>query len=216
MPVPFHHPASIIIAGPSRSGKTTFLRKLFENKMISPFPERIVIVYGEWQSEYDRIRLIQANIEFVKGPMAEDLYESFDNKERNMLVLDDQMTEAGKSNQLEKYFVQGSHHRNLTVIFIIQNIFEKGKAMRTSTLNANYLVLYKSPRDRGQVAILGRQMYPSKWKSFLAAFEKATENPYSYLIVDLLPSTPENFRLRANMFGGGDGPSDIPTDVYII
>ena len=178
MSLPFQHPASIIIAGPSRSGKTSFLRRILEEKTIYPFPTRILFVYGEWQSDYDRLQQNVGNIEFVKGPMNEELYDSFNSSQPNMLVLDDQMTEAGKTNQLEKYFVQGSHHRNLSVVFIVQNIFEKGKAMRTTTLNANYLVLYKTPRDRGQIAILGRQMYPTKWKSFLSAFEQATQNPY--------------------------------------
>ena len=213
MSIPFQHPASIIIAGPSRSGKTAFLRRLLEEKTIYPFPSRIVIVYGEWQGEYDRLQESVKDIEFSKGPMSIELYESFNPKQTNMLVLDDQMTEAGKTVQLEKYFVQGSHHRNLSVVFIVQNIFEKGKAMRTTNLNANYLVLYKTPRDRGQIAILGRQMYPTKWKSFLAAFERATQNPYTYLVIDLLPDTPEEYRLRSNIFKSDEEPA---TDIYIL
>lgn len=213
MPIPFHHPASIVIAGPSRSGKTTFLRKMLEQRMIQPFPLRIVIVYGEWQKEYDLMKTKIPEIEFAKGPMNEDLYESFNSEKPNMLILDDQMTEAGNSNTLEKYFVKGSHHRNLTIVFIVQNIFGKGKAMRTSTLNTNYLVLYKTPRDRNQVAILGRQMYPAKWKAFLEAFEHATQNPYTYLVVDLLPDTPEEYRLRGNIFADSE---QLPTDAYII
>ena len=213
MPIPFHHPAAIVIAGPSRSGKTTFLRNVLEQRMIHPFPVRIVLVFGEWQREYDLMRSKIAEIEFVKGPMSDDLYESFDADKANMLILDDQMTEAGNSNNLEEYFVQGSHHRNLTIVFIVQNIFGKGKAMRTSTLNANYLVLYKTPRDRNQVAILGRQMYPAKWKAFLEAFEHATQKPYTYLVVDLLPDTPEEYRLRGNIFADSQ---ESPTDTYII
>ena len=213
MCMPFQHPASIVIAGPSRSGKTSFLRRVLVEKIIFPRPERIVIVYGEWQQEYDHIKNVISSVEFIKGPMSDYLYDSFNVNQRNMLASDYQMTEAGKSIQLEKYFVQASHHRNLTIVFIVQNIFEKGKAMRTATLNANYLVLYKTPRDRGQVAILGRQMYPAKWKSFLAAFEKATFKPYSYLVVDLLPNTPEEYRLRGNMFKDDE---DFPTDVYLI
>lgn len=213
MPLPFIHPASIVIAGPSRSGKTRFLTRLLEQRMIHPFPTRILIVYGEWQVEYERMKQICPFIEFTKGPMSEELYESFVPEKTNMLVLDDQMTEAGNMGQLEKYFVQGSHHRNLSIVFIVQNIFAKGKAMRTSTLNANYLVLYKTPRDRGQIAILGRQMYPDKWRSFLAAFENATARPYTYLVTDLLPSTPDEFRLRSNIFKDSE---QSPTDVYII
>ena len=57
--------------------------------------------------------------------MSEDLYSTFSPNENNLLVVDDQMAYASKSDQLEKYFVQGSNHRNLTVVFIVQNLFGK-------------------------------------------------------------------------------------------
>lgn len=213
MRIPFSHPASILIAGPSRSGKTVFVRRMLSEKMISPFPSRVVIVYGEWQKEYEKVKQMFPDVEFIKGPLPPNLYESFDAKENNMLVLDDQMAEAGKSSQLEKYFVQGSHHRNLTVVFIVQNIFDKGKVMRTTNLNSNYLVLYKNPRDKGQIGVLGRQMYPAQWREFLAAFQNATESPYSYLLVDLMPGTPDEYRLRSHIFPSDEAGS---TDIYLI
>ena len=103
--------------------------------------------------------------------MKEDLYLSFLPDQSNLLVIDNQFSDGTKSEQLEKYFVQGSHHRNLTVVFIAQNIFEKGQAMRTSNFISHYLVMYKNPRDKGQSAILASQLYPSKWRNFVAAME---------------------------------------------
>lgn len=181
--------------------------------MLSPPPQRIVVVYGEWQTEYEHLRKLFPWIEFLKGPMQPSLYDSFRPEQNNLLVLDDQMLEAGRTQQLEKYFVQGSHHRNLSVVFIVQNIFEKGKAQRTTSLNSNYIVLYKNPRDSGQAAVLGRQMYPSKWRQFVSAFQTATIEPYSYLLVDFMPSTPEELRLRGHIF-----PSDpsLPTVIYVL
>ena len=215
MPIAFIHPASFIIAGPSKSGKTVFIRRLISEKLLYPEPTRIVIVYSEWQPEYQRILECARFTEFIKGPMQPELYESFDVKEQNLLVLDDQMTgeKSSKSDQLEKYFVQGSHHKNLSIIFIVQNMFEKGKAMRTSSLNANYLVIYKNPRDKNQAAILGRQMYPSQWRAFVDAFQKATESPYSYMVIDLCQDTPDEFRLRGQVFADQEEPG---TEVYIM
>lgn len=215
MHIPLVHPSSILIAGPSGSGKTVFVRNLLMHEMLQPPPSRIVIVYGEWQKEYDLLKHHFPSIEFHKGPMPADLYESFSPKENNLLILDDQMTDAANSGQLEKYFVQGAHHRNLTVIFILQNLFEKGKAMRSTNLNSNYLVLYKNPRDKGQMAVLGRQMYPTKWKGFVSALQDATQAPFSYLVVDLRPETPEEYRLRGNIFPGEES-ENAPTDIYII
>ena len=88
--------------------------------------------------------------------------------------------------------------------------------MRTSNLNTQYLVVYKNPRDKGQASFLGRQMLPSKWKIFLGALEDATKEPYTYLIVDLKSDTPEEFRLRSNIFPVYEKDEAIGTNVYII
>ena len=89
--------------------------------------------------------------------------------------------------------------------------------MRTSNLNSHYLVMYKNPLDKGQAAILGRQMYPSKWRNFVAAMEEATCAPYSYLLIDLKPDTPEEYRIRGEIFPRSDeGLPTCGTDVYII
>ena len=215
MHIPLVQPSSILIAGPSGSGKTVFVRKLILERMIHPFPTRIVFIFSEWQKEYDIMKKMHPTIEFIKGPMPENLYEQFSPMQTNLLVLDDQMIDGSKSTQLEKYFVQGSHHKNLTIIFIVQNIFEKGKVMRTSNLNSHYIVIYKNPRDKGQMAILGRQMFPTKWREFLEAARDATLQPYSYLLIDLRPETPEEYRLRTHIFPS-ESADALPTDVYII
>ena len=58
------------------------------------------------------------------------------------------MTRAGESKQILKLFTQHADHNNLTVIFIVQNVFYHGREMRTISINAHYLVLYKNPREK--------------------------------------------------------------------
>ena len=36
--------------------------------------------------------------------------------ERNLVVLDEQMSEAGKLEETSNIFTKGSHHRNITVV----------------------------------------------------------------------------------------------------
>ena len=71
--------------------------------------------------------------------------------------------------------------------------------MRTVSLNAAYLVLFKNPRDKLQIMTLGKQMYPGKTKQFIQKYEAAVQRPYGYLFVDLKPNTPEGCRLRTNV-----------------
>lgn len=214
--MPFFHPATIMLAGPTMCGKTQFLLRVLKEHMIFPFPERIVIVFGEEQPAYAELRLILPHTEFIPGPMDASLYESFRPDQRNLLVLDDQMVQASKSNDLTKYFVQGAHHRNLTIIFIVQNIFGTGKSMRNARLNTNYLVLFKNPSDNLQPSLIARQIFPSKWKRFIRAFEDALVPPYQHFLLDLRQDTPDQYRLRSCIFGEGPNGEWAGTDAYII
>ncbi len=89
-----------------------------------------------------------------------------------MIILDDPMAQSGKDKRIADLFTRGSHHRNLSVIYIVQNIFHQGKKMRNISLNAHYIVLFKSPRDKQQVSMLARQV--NHGKEFMAAYEEAT------------------------------------------
>src|SRR5712691_6856744 len=111
---------------------------------------------------------------------------------------------------VEKIFTRMSHHRNISVIYITQNMFPKNKHARTISLNSHYMVLFKNPRDAGQFSILARQMYPAAGSRFaIEAYKDATSVPFGYLLVDLKPDTDEQYRLRSNIF------PDETTSVYI-
>ena len=95
-------------------------------------------------------------------------------------------------------FTKGSHHRNLSIIYILQNIFPKGKESRTISLNAHYIFLFKNPRDPSQIQTLGRQIYPNQPKCLGEAYADATAKAHSYLLVDL-KQTPDDLRLRTGL-----------------
>ena len=195
------HPSTFVVSGPTGSGKTKFVVRLLKERMIAPFPERIVWVYGEWQPLYDELKLYVPGIEFKHGA-PQDLYDSLDAITTNMVVLDDQMSEAGDSKELCKLFTQGSHHKNLSVLYIVQNLFDKGRSMRTVSLNTQYLIVFKSPRDKTQIAHLGRQMYPRSSRFLIESFDDATKEPYGYLLIDMRPETDDECRVRTKIFPG--------------
>jgi len=196
MSLPLRHPFTALVAGPTGCGKTRFVFKLIENArfLIEPPPSKIVYCYGEYQQLFDAYK---SRVTFHRGlPKLED----FDGSESVLIVIDDLMNEADES--VSHLFTKGSHHRNISVAFLVQNLFHKNKHIRTISLNAHYMVLFKNPRDASQFASLARQMYPNKSAFAVEAYKDATRLPYSYLFVDLRPEQDEDLRLRTNIFPG--------------
>ena len=155
------HPFTMIIAGPSGSGKTVFTRKLLESKKIFnvEFSE-VIWCYSEIGSLGKRV----PNITYHEGLPSEDQYDG----SPKLVILDDLMHETNES--VAKLFTKISHHRNVSVISITQNVFSKNKNSRDITVNVHYLVLFKNPRDKAQVSYLARQICPEKSKFFTESF----------------------------------------------
>ena len=111
--------------------------------MMIPQPERIVYYYGEYQplfAEYPQV-------EFREGLRK---CSDFDGRRRTLLIIDDFVNES--STDVSKIFTKCSHHRNISVFFITQNIFYKSKDSRTMSLNVHYIVAFNNPRDVTQIA----------------------------------------------------------------
>ena len=199
------HPFTCMVSGPTGSGKTLWVeRLLMASKLtISPAPERVVWCYSQWQPIYDRLVQKVPGVEFHQGIPAQIATTSFFNiNQRNLVVLDDLMTESGSDKSISNLFTRGSHHMNLSVIYIVQNLFNQGKMSRNISLNSQYLVLFKSPRDKQQILVLARQLYPRETDIFMDTYERAIKRPHGYLFVDLKPSTADDQRLKSNILPG--------------
>ncbi len=110
----------------------------------------------------------------------------------NLLIVDDLMQQASANSELQRVFSQYVHHRNLSAIYIVQNLFVQGKSSRTISLNANYMILFKNPRDVNQVAMLGRQMYPGNTKYFMECYHDAVNQPFGYIMIDYKAKLPSS------------------------
>ena len=197
MDVRLQHPYTCLVAGPTSCGKTQFVKKLIERgeQVVNGSAEKIIWLYGEYQPAYMDLSSKFPHILFIEG-IPENLNEYIDPKFRNLIVIDDLMSETGSDKKVTNLFTKGSHHRNLSVILLLQNLFYNGKESRTISLNAHYIVLFKNPRDNTIVTSLAKQMYPGKVKFLQEAFKDATKLPYHYLFLDLKPYTDEKFRVR--------------------
>ena len=199
--IAFKHRFSMVVSGPSGSGKSVWTKKLLLSSLIQPSPERIIWCFGQWQPLYDNIRKKIPRIEFVNGiPDHLNDQHYIDVSKRNILVFNDLMTEAKCDQRIADLFTKGSHHRNISVVYLTQNLFPQGKACRDIILNTQYMVLFNNPIDRQQVATLARRIYPSTSAVFMKRFERATSYPYGHLVIDLKSDTAEKDRLHTEIF----------------
>ena len=202
----FKHPFGARIVGPTQAGKSHFVMKLLRNvtDYITPPPTKIYWAYGERNEK--QMEQIQKNssmpVHFIEGLPN---LEVFTSDENNLLILDDLMSAASNSVFISDLFTRASHHRNMSVILILQNLFHQGKSMRDISLNAKYTILFKNPRDKGQIHHFGRQVFPQHPHFLIDAYEQATERPHGYLILDFDQLTPEEQRVITGMF-----PPEIP------
>jgi hypothetical protein len=63
------------------------------------------------------------------------------------------MTEANCDQRFADLFTKGSHHRNISIIYLNQNLFPKIEACRDKAVNTQYLVLFNNPIDRQQLYV---------------------------------------------------------------
>lgn len=202
------HPFTCLISGPTQSGKTQFTLNLLKNikKLVEPCPAKIVWCFGAEQEKVNKT--IADGVVVVEGLDAG--VQEVDGLQPTLLILDDLMQEAGDAKEVGELFTRGSHHRNLSIIMIVQNVFHQGKIMRTASLNAHYMILFKNPRDAGQIRCLANQLFPGRSSFLVDAYKQATTPAHGYLVLDLKQSTPEKYRVLSHILPEQEGYYYLP------
>ncbi|RWS19949.1 hypothetical protein B4U80_10890 [Leptotrombidium deliense] len=191
------HPYTAIISGPTGCGKSQWVLELLKNIPQTTF-DQVIYFYSIEQCLFYEMKKYSPKMIF-SNDIQNMALDSFDGR-KTLIILDDMMAEASENRFICDLFTKGSHHKNISVILILQNFFYKGKLMRTISLNAHYIVLFKNPRDKSIINYIGRQICPEKYKCFKEAFDDATRKPYGYLFIDLKPNTDDRLRYLTNVF----------------
>ena len=188
----------MLVCGPSSSGKTEFILQLINERdfLFDKEPSAVYWFHGTRTARHDD--LIESD--FI---LSDTIPSSFDKLYLDsIIVLDDMMETAKNMHAVTRLFTQLAHHRNYFVIFSTQNMFQKSAEARTRSLNSQYMVLFKNPRDMGQIKTLGAQMYPNKANFLEKAYKDATFDSHAYLLIDLHQDTSELIRLPSHILPG--------------
>ena len=101
---------------------------------------KVIWVYKSWQDVLCKQLLCQSLFEIN---FLDDLpnFDAMGKQENALIVIDDYMNEASNSAQVQSLFTRW-RHRGLSVIYLAQNLFHKGKYSRDLSLNMDYIVLF--------------------------------------------------------------------------
>ena len=81
------------------------------------------------------------------------------------------MDECGNDKTVMDIFAKHSHHRNISVIYITQDLFSNGKFAKTISRNMHYIVAFKNPCDKVGVCTVVLQAFPKRWKDIMMVFQ---------------------------------------------
>lgn len=139
---------------------------------------------------------LKTTVEYIVG-IPEDFQNSTGKPQ--LYILDDSMFES-QNKAVAMLLTRGCHHQNISVIFITQNIFHQSKYARDISLNFSHLCIMNNPRDRSQFQFLARQLYPECPRELVQVYKQITDEPYSYLFIDLNQNTHSLFRFQTDIF----------------
>lgn len=192
------NPKTLILAGPSSSGKSTACFEMIRNR------DRLFKNENRMRVQYHLPVGASIHVpEFIKSDELVTFHEGVPDfesvPEETMIILDDMMNLIDQS--IVQAYTRFSHHRRLIIVMMVHNVFPpESKLFRTITLNVNIMVVFKITRDMNQLKTLVRQVDPVKWKTIFQAYQHAVSRPYGYFVIDFSPATNDRLRFRANSF----------------
>ena len=140
----------------------------------------------------------ETGVQFHKGIPESDHLKSWFPK-GGLLVLDDLMAEGGENKELLDLFTKHSHHQNITVLYLWQDMFPPGKYAKSISRNAHYIVALKNPRDQLGMKNLLLQAFPTCWQDVMDEYQKVTERPFGYTVLDLHPASDDRKRVFSHL-----------------
>jgi len=97
--------------------------------------------------------------------------------------------DSAYSTKVSQLFTKVSHHRNISLVLITQNVFHQGPSSRDISLNSKYIDVFRNPTDKTQIVHLARQVYPENISTFHKTYLDVCKDPHSYLFMDFAKST---------------------------
>ena len=188
-------PFRLIIAGGSGCGKSQFCKQLVDQNFFQSGFDRIIYNYPDYLEETDID--FESLVEYRPGLVDQTFLSSL--KRNTLVIIDDLALEVSKSVHINNLFAVEARKRNISVILIAQNIYQRGEYFRNIRLNATGFVLFKFfaafDVNKRLMRDLGLKTIPEK------LMNNIYKEKYKYIFLDLHPNSQSEFGIaRSNIF----------------
>ena len=183
MPIKFLANKNTIIFGQTGAGKTHFMLEVIRQKLIHPFPKKIYYMYNiEQDFMYKWNETEEEKINFIKGLKVEQINTS----EPSLLVIDDLLLSTNKD--VVEMFILGSHHKQISLFYLTQNLFPNCNMYRTMSNNAHYY----NQRNFRQVHTLAHQVCVGiDVECITNAYKRASKQQRGFIVLSFAQGLPE-------------------------
>jgi len=174
------------------------------HELLNYVPKHRLLFYAEEQDIYDEMLdegLITEKMKYLP-PLQElkGMLNAWKSDGESLLIIDD-MNQIIDLRDVEALFTRLRSHMRCSVIYLSQVIFlVKSPSFRVMSVNSQYQVVFKSPRDTRSIMTLATQVMSERPKYLVDAYKKATKEPYQPLILDYTMNQADIVRLRSHIF----------------
>lgn len=204
----FIFPGSLLLAGPTTSGKSVILSSILKNReyMFTQKIDHIIYCHAEDPEEqFTNIRGLELHLGLPDEDTLSRWFVIY--KGKNVILAFDDLAQAFYSSAIsESLLGRHAHHKSLFIIVASQNVYPKARFARQASLQFHGIILTRTCRDSLQIQHLGSAIFGSGGgRKFLAAFLDATQlrvdkHP-SYVYIQLHPIfTNRQLRVFTNIF----------------
>ena len=200
MDISIKWPFKWTIVGSSGSGKTHFSLEIIKNskKIFDNPPTKLVLIYEEYQPIYDDFqKYIPTQLFQEKNVDLEEISLKQKSDDKLLILLDD-LYFSNKLDYISEFFLVKGRHRNISLIFLTQSIYNKS-SLKNISRNSDHITLFKSIRLTEPHTFFS-QLRPGSSKVLKDIYEEATQKPHSYIDIDLSQTCPDKLRYKSDIF----------------
>ena len=161
-------------------------------------PEKIFYLYGsvvqDWMKTWNNDES-NPKITFVHGL---DLSVVDKHSGSKFLVIDDLCLSQNK--ELTQHFLAGSHHKNITTIYISHSIYINDDNYRMLSNNCQYMLLMNNKRQMASVSRLARSILGKEYLRIVDAYNYNRNKQFGFVLLSFHPKVPEELLVIVDFF----------------